>query len=348
MVCRSGGGVTGAGRGRAARAALVALTVGCGGAGEAEPKDSAPAGDGGGSADGGDGADSGWAAEGDPATVVLDGACPLDRRWGGFVVDVGPRYSAVTGAVADGVVPVTVLRPGPQEGDCQMLLRENPSCDPPCAPDQACDFDGTCLPYPRNQDLGEVRIRGLSGPVSMDPVPPGTTYFDSAVPHPAVEGDALVQLDTAGGAFPALRLHGVGPEPLVSDTLAWVVGEGDLPLRWAPPTGLGRSRVEARLMVDQHGLSPYTLVCSFEDDGEAAIPAGLIASLLGAGVSGFPSGTLRRRTDDQAELPGGGCADLTVSATQLATVEVDGHTPCDSPDDCPPGQICNIPLETCQ
>lgn len=344
MVCRNGGGVIGAARWRAA---LVALTVGCGGAGEAEPKDSAPAGDEGGVDGGGDGVDSGWSPTEDPATVALDGACPLAQRWGGFVVDLGPRYSAVTGALADGVVPITALRPGPASGDCALLLRENPRCEPACGADEVCDHDGSCLPYPRNQDLGRVTIRGLAAPVSMDPVPPGTTYFDSAVPHPAVAADALVQLEAPANPTGPLLLHGVGPEPLVSDTLAWTVGAGPLELRWAPPTGLARGRVEARLMIDQHGLSPYTLVCSFEDDGAGTIPEDLLTTLTSAGVSGFPSGTLRRLTADRAEV-GAGCADLVVSATQLATVEVDGHTPCDSPDDCPPGQICNLALETCQ
>jgi hypothetical protein len=65
-------------------------------------------------------------------------------------------------------------------------------------------------------------------------------------------------------------------------------------------------------------------------------------------VSGFPSGTLRRLTEDHRALHDGGCVDLTVSATQLATVEVEGHIPCDSLDDCPPGQLCNLALETCQ
>jgi hypothetical protein len=292
--------------------------------------------------------DTGWAAVGDPATVALGGACPLDQRWGGFGVDLGPRYSAVSGAVADGVVPITVLREGPREGDCVLLERENPRCDPPCGPSEACDFDGSCLPYPLNQDLGLVTLRGLAVPVRMAPTPPGTTYFDSAVPNPAVAPDALVQLEAPGGALGPLLLHGVGPEPLVSDTLAWVVGDGDLPLRWTAPVGLGRGQVEARLMIDQHGLSPYTLVCRFEDDGEAALPATLVRALTAAGVSGFPSGTLRRLTEDHRALHDGGCVDLTVSATQLATVEVEGHIPCDSLDDCPPGQLCNLALETCQ
>lgn len=285
---------------------------------------------------------------GDPATTPLRGACPAEQRRGGFQIDVGERYSAVSGNVADGVLPASVPTAAGAEGECRLEQRTNPFCDPPCAPDEACGRDGACQPYPLNVDLGLVRILGLNAAVELSPVPPGTTYFDTRTPHPVVEPDALVRLQTEGGALEPLELHGLGAEPLRAEPAVWRVGDGDLRLQWTPPQGLGRSLIEARLMIDQHGISPLTLVCELADDGEATLPDGLIQRMLGAGVSGFPNGTLRRRTADRVELNDGGCVDLVVSTSLVPEVEVADHTPCTEHADCPPGQLCNFALETCQ
>jgi hypothetical protein len=43
--------------------------------------------------------------------VDLAGECPLDRRLGGFSVDIFPKYSIVAGTIADAVNPITVLTP---------------------------------------------------------------------------------------------------------------------------------------------------------------------------------------------------------------------------------------------
>src|SRR5262245_19407818 len=87
----------------------------------------------------------------DLATVPLTGACSLADDYGGFVVSVGTDASNVDGRVADGVVPFTVLEELVREGDCAVLRRNNPYCDPGCDPGYTCDFDGTCVPYPVNQ-----------------------------------------------------------------------------------------------------------------------------------------------------------------------------------------------------
>ncbi|MDP2308790.1 MAG: hypothetical protein Q8P18_22405 [Pseudomonadota bacterium] len=288
--------------------------------------------------------------DGDPATITLAGACPLATRYGGFEIVVNDDYSTVSGAVADGVVPITVLVEAAREdaspGDsCVLLRRDNPYCEPTCDPGETCDFDGACLPYPANQDLGTIDVLGLREGVSMQPVVPGNTYFDTTLPHPVVDPDALVELRAAGA--PGFTLRGVGPEALVPSTLAWVIGGAPLALAWNAPTGLGRSTIELRLTVDQHGLTPLTLVCEFADDGTADIPPALVEELLVSGVSGYPNGRISRRTADKVAV-GAGCADLVVGYEVLPNVTVDGHTACDSHDDCPSGQHCNFPLETCE
>lgn len=284
---------------------------------------------------------------GDPATIALTGACPLAQRLGGFVVAVDPEYSIVDGAVLDGVVPVTVLTEVTRVDDCQLLRKENPFCNPACAQDETCDFDGSCLPYPTEQDLGTVSILGLSGKVEMTPLPPGARYFNTQLPHPAFEPGAFIEL-RAGGWAGDITLHGVGVTPIILGEATWSLRAGeDLPIHWDVPEGLVRSEVQLRLSIDQHGSSPMSLSCVFADDGVGLVPAVLIDGLLAAGISGFPSGVLSRQTADHADL-NTGCMDFVVATPRVPNVRVDGSTPCNAQDDCPEGQTCNLELEICE
>ena len=69
--------------------------------------------------------------------------------------------------------------------------------------------------------------------------------------------------------------------------------------------------------------------------------------LVDAGVTGFPSGSLERRTADRAEA-GAGCLDLAVSIPLDVPVDVVGYTPCVSDEDCPEGMECNEELQICE
>ncbi len=285
----------------------------------------------------------------DPATVALEGACSMATDYGGFVVDALEDYSTVSGSVSDGVVPMTVLEEVAVEGDCRALRRNNPFCDPPCESGQACDFDGECVPYPETQDLGTVTIAGLGDAVVMEPVSPGYTYFDTSVGHPAYQPDVLVELQTSAGPWGPLTLHGVGVEQLVPTQETWLVAEGeDLAITWEPPTGLARSHVLLRVTIDQHGTTPISLECTFDDDGEGIIPGAITELLVTAGVTGFPNGSLVRRTADRVELGEDACAEFVVSSTRSPDVRVDGYTPCNDDEDCPDGQECNEALEICE
>jgi hypothetical protein len=312
----------------------LALLAAC----EADPNDSAP----------GDPAPD-TAGELDPATVPLAGECSMAQDLGGFTVQAIETYSTVAGSVSDGVVPMTVLEEVASEGGCRALQRNNPFCDPPCGSDETCDFDGACLPYPETQDLGTVTISGLTEPVSMEPVPPGYTYFDTSVGHPAYEAGALVTLRSSGGRWDPITLHAVGLPQLVpvEDTLLLVEGE-DLLLHWDPPADPVRSELALRINIDQHGTSPISLYCSFEDDGEATVPASMVDLLVNAGVTGYPSGTMSRRTVDSVSLDDDGCMDFTLASSRTPDVRVDGFTPCHDDEDCPDGQECNEQLEICE
>jgi hypothetical protein len=285
----------------------------------------------------------------DPATVALGGACALDVDFGGFQVLSAESGSGVDGNVADGVVPQLVLEEIATGGDCRLLRRNNPFCDPTCAAGETCDFDGECLPYPSKQDLGTVTIAGLVQSVSMEAVFPGNTYYDSTVPTPPFEPGKLIAMDMPGGAYGPLTLYGVGVEPLVSIDAEWSVESGvDLVVYWEPPTGaVVRSEVGMSINVDQHGTSPGALYCTFADTGEGTVPFSVIDKLVSAGVTGFPSGSLERRTIDHGSA-GDDCMDFKVVAPLVVDVDVIGFTPCISDSDCPDDLDCNVELQVCQ
>jgi hypothetical protein len=285
----------------------------------------------------------------DPETVPLDGPCPLETRYGGFLVDASPDYTIVDGSIADGVVPVSVLEPIASEGGCQLLKRNNPFCDPTCQPEETCDFDGSCIPYPENQDLGTVTVDGLDKPVEMASNEPTYNYFDTSLPEGALPVGGLVTLQTEGGAFEPITLHGVGFELLTAPKTPWSINDGKpLTVLWDPPTAaVVRSEAYVKINIDQHGATPLTLYCSFADDGEGTVPAAMLDALIGAGVTGFPNGTITRRTVDSTAVAGG-CAELVVSSLIEPDVNVVGYTPCNNDAMCPEGQHCNEKLERCE
>lgn len=286
--------------------------------------------------------------DGDPATVPLLGYCPLETHWGRFVVEAYDAYSIVDGQAADGVVPATVLEAVASEGDCTLLKRNNPYCDPTCDPGFTCDFDGTCIAYPAAQDLGTVSISGLADDVVMEPNAPTYQYFDTNISFPGFEPGILIQLTTTGGAYLPVTLHAVGVDLLEPTSVNWQIAAAtDLAVAWDAPTGAVRSTVDLSLNIDQHGITPVTLQCSFADTGSAVVPASVLDALFAYGVSGYPSANIARRTVDSTLL-GAGCIDFALGHEVLVDVSVAGHTPCDSPDDCPDGQTCNFSIQTCE
>ncbi len=284
-----------------------------------------------------------------PATVPLSGECAMEDDYGGFVVEAYEDYSIISGTVADSVVPVTILEDIGAEGDCRMLRRNNPFCDPACAAGETCDFDGSCITYPANQDLGEVSVVGLGKSVVMEGVVPGYTYFNTSLPHPAFASGDLIELQMPSGTYGPVTLHGVGVDQLSVTAETWEVEESqDLAVEWAAPSGdVVRSEIILQINIDQHGTSPSTIYCTFEDDGQGTVPASLIDQLVNQGVSGFPNGSLTRRTADSTAI-GDGCMDFLISSPREVSVNVVGYTPCISDLDCPDGQTCNLDLQICQ
>ena len=280
--------------------------------------------------------------------VSLDGPCDLEVLAGRFRTERQELFPVVDGSLANGVVPVTILEELEQIGDCVLLRRNIPTCAPVCDPGFTCDFDGECIEFPTNQNVGTVTIRGLSGPVEMDPVEPGNHYFDTTVGDPLFEpGDAIL-LDAAGGDLQPFMLEGVGSEVLeLPEDLTLIVEEGEpISVEWPAPTVATEATIQLTLSIDQHGNSPVKVQCEWPDTGSAAVPADMTDALLNAGVSGYPNATLFRRTIDSAEV-GDLCVELRVGSPRQPDVRVAGHTPCDHDDDCPDGLTCDEAINTC-
>ncbi|HWB82086.1 MAG TPA: hypothetical protein VG755_44290 [Nannocystaceae bacterium] len=289
--------------------------------------------------------DTSSSSSGDTGEVVLHGACELADRVGGFVLLREESYSTFSGAVADGVVPVSVLENVGEEGDCRMLRRNNPFCDPACGPGETCDFDGTCLDYPRNHDVGMVDVTGLLDAVSVAPIEPTYDYFDTSLPHPAWDPLAPIELSAAGGDYEAFMLAGVGVSMIVPDPAPLVLDpDADLTVMWTPDEGPQQVRVE--LTIDLHGATPSKLVCVTADDGELTVDQTLVAQFVALGVTGFPTVTFHRETVDSIDITPG-CVELGVRSYAEGELSVVGHTPCTMDRDCPDPMICDMPNETC-
>lgn len=276
----------------------------------------------------------------DPEAGVSDGACTLEERVGGFIVDDQADFTVISGQVYDSVNPQGVLEVVVSEGDCALLGRPVHFCDPPCASGEVCNGD-TCVPYPSSIDLGTVVISGLDTCVEMEPVQPGNNYSFTNLGYPGMVPADPVRLDSAD-----LQLHAAGVEPIVFPDGDWVMAEGTpLPITWTAQT-VGDSRVAVSMSIDQHGATPLRLDCLFDDDGEGTVPASVIDQLIASGVTGFPSASIKRLVADSVTLDGG-CVDLVVSSSRPHGLDVDGFTPCSRPGECPEPQVCDLMNEIC-
>jgi hypothetical protein len=319
----------------------VAAACGDGGGGPRDEGDAGPGDDDG----GGVAQDAGGGEEG---PISLDGPCAMGTAFGTFLVEAQDEFSLVDGAVANGVVPVSVLAEVAREGDCVLWRRDNPFCDPPCLAGDTCDHDGQCIPFPANQDVGTVTVSGLAEPVEMTPLQPGNRYSFTDLPNPAFAPGAEIRLRSTGGAVGRLALDGRGFSPVVPEGDTWLLAAGQaLAVRWDAAGAAEGTRVGLRINVDQHGNTPVTLVCDAPDTGSAEIPRGLVDALLDAGISGYPNGRITRATTDRADVREG-CVELRVGSPRSMDVRVDGHVPCDNAGECPDGQTCDLAENTCR
>ena len=282
------------------------------------------------------------------------GACAHDTRVGGIKIDVRSDYPSISGAVADGVVPMHIWFEveGGEEGDCLLEQHIVPSCIETCGATETCDYDGTCIPYPKKHSVGAVTVAGLSQPVVMEPVGAvgSTMYSFIGLQYPFFEpGDEIVA-QAAGDEddFGGFTLHGRGVELIdLLNEEPVLMQDQDLEIDWTP--GQGDASITLKINIDQHGASPIRLSCETADTGSYTVPATLINMLMNAGVTGYPSLSMSRRTIERMELEDveGGCVEFEVSSFLTRTILVENHIPCQFDYECPEGMECDEATETC-
>ncbi len=284
----------------------------------------------------------------DDRPIELNGACAEDQRSGRFRLEVSGGTSAsssIHGEVTDKVNPARARVLVAEEGACRLEQRLNPLCDPGCSNDEVCTINNVCTTAARTLDLGPIRLGGLATNIEMKARSPGNNYFDTTIAHPAIMGGEELRLRTTTGD---LALDGLGSESLVISGGDWAITKGQpLIVSWEAPTvSAVKTQVGLTLSIDQHGTSPYLLICEFADTGSAEVATTLIDSLFDAGVSGFPNARLERRTSDSQTYKER-CVDFQVAHPRLHNASVTGHTPCNGPNDCPDGQTCDLGTNTC-
>jgi hypothetical protein len=272
--------------------------------------------------------------------------CPPGQKVGDFRIDLAASFTAVSGSVAAGVVPVDVPELVAESGGCQLLRRRRLVCATPCGAGLTCGEDGRCLPYPANLDAGTVRVGGLLRPVTMRPEPTTRRYFATGLPHPGFTPGADIHLAASGAQLPPFALAGWGvPALALVDGPLALAPDQPFVLAWQPGPP-GPARIELTLNIDQHALTPASLVCHGADSGRLEVPAALISQLLAAGASGYPQARLSRQSADAIALPPG-CVELLVDSGVSKAVSVAGHTPCHADGDCPAGR-CDTAAQTCR
>lgn len=284
-----------------------------------------------------------------PTTAAYGTPCEQNSRIGHFQVTHdetgGFAYSAVTGTVAEGVIPLTILQLVEEVGDCKLMQKVNPFCDPPCTAGQLCDHGGQCIPYPANVNVGDVTVTGLAeSPIIMEPNS-STYYTKVGLPFPVYEATDQVDLVAAGADASGFALRAWGVTSMALPAVVHEMFDGeDLKVDWVAEAGPWK--VVVSVNVDQHGNSPVTLVCETDDTGSYTIAGSLVTKLLDFGVSGFATLRFRRATVDSLTHTLG-CIQLSVESLILGKLQVAGHTPCKFDPDCPEGQVCETAIETC-
>ncbi len=274
----------------------------------------------------------------------LIGVCPTSHRVGGFELAHwdGPDegFATATGQINDAVIPATIRFESGTEGDCTLWQKIVPYCEDACEADQACSHEGECIPYPTPQDVGTVSVSGLAAPMELTADSFGN-YWDTTSSYPLWEPGSPVVL-SAGELF---SLRGFGVETLVVPDPVWELTPGqDMTVTWT--AGSHPAWVELTFNIDQHGLSPLTMICEVPDTGSATLPATLLEQLVNSGVSGYPSAWMRRRTADAVAIEQG-CVDLQVYSHVAVDMGVEGYTPCSRDEDCPEGQHCDMDMQIC-
>jgi hypothetical protein len=265
---------------------------------------------------------------------------------GGFRIQLAAAYTGVTGSVRNGAVPADVPEVVAEEGSCRVLEQRILFCDPACGAGETCGEDGTCIPYPTNQQVGVVAVTGLNGSLNMEPNPTGsyTNPAMPALPHPGFDEGAAIELTAEGGALEPFTLHGEGVAALsvAEEPLIAAMGQ-PLTLTWDAGAASDAVRLAVKIEFNRHGGTPSWIECDMDDTGSFEVPASIVDALLGLEISGWPTVTFTRRSVDSVNLSVG-CVELQVFSQVVRELEIEGVQSCDDDNPCPNDEVCPVNL----
>jgi hypothetical protein len=286
---------------------------------------------------------------------VLTGPCENGTKIGFIEVSHTSHDDAlVTAQVEDSVYPTSKLTLVEEKNGCKMMRKENPFCDPTCKSNFTCNLEGECVPYPVRIEVGTIEITGTVNTHTMEPQT--AYYWDGDAELPLFDVGATIKGTVEGSEkLAGFELHGFGvAQVALPDGMAWDMKP---PYTWTleedtafeftwVPSKEDEGDMYITLAIDEHGATPVTLYCEVEDTGSLTIPVSMVNQLVAAGVSGFPAAYVYRRSVDHIDTDLG-CVEMEVSVQHEPFLTVEGHTPCFSDKDCPKGQYCNLPTQTC-
>jgi hypothetical protein len=279
--------------------------------------------------------------------------CDPANHAGGFAVQLiaarpeddppTPASAVLTGKVLDRADPRELWRSLASEAGCRVAELPPLICNPSCPATQICETENRCTPEPARQEVGEVTLTGLPGPVK-----PILKSYHASFPagiYPPYAADAEVRLMVLGGPYGPFSLAGRGIPPLsfMARDLRLVTDQ-PLALSWDAPAPEGSARIEIALDIAHHGNIGARIDCDVADSGSHAVPGALITRLIALGTAGFPTVTLTRRTVDSTSIAPG-CVQLAIASSVEQPLEVDGVISCNEDRPCPGGRPCGRDLK---
>ncbi len=300
-----------------------------------------------GGGDGGEGGGAGLAAGGTGGTTsgaLAYRPCAGAQRIGQFSIELAGEVTSVQGNIQDGVVPATVREVQAESGSCKLLRARNLNCDPACGSGFTCGSGGSCVAYPVSKNVGTVTVAGLSAAVSMTPSSNNYYFNKTELPAPAFAVGTAITLTAPGAELPGFSLRGEGIAALATPTTPVTVERGkDLALSWTAGAA-GPARLRFLVEVARHGGSGVSIECDgIADSGGFSIPSALVTPLLDAGIEGFPTVTMARRTASSASLAAG-CVELQVLSQAVREIAIPGVVSCNEDSECTAPATCGKDL----
>jgi hypothetical protein len=255
-----------------------------------------------------------------------------------------PAYTKVEARISDGPQLIELEHKwnvDMQEGDCRLLARNHPFCDPTCTGLAECVDDGVCAEAPAKLDAGRVRVSGLGPEYDLKFIngnynqPPAVKL---AYP-PCAEGDT-VHLEIDGGGSGGFDLDAACVEPIEFPGPVAMERGQPLHLSWTAPGMLDLARIEAEIDISSHGGANGLIRCDAPDTGSLDIAAPLIDGLLDLGVAGYPSIVVKRIVQTVGPTEHSKKVELTLYSSHEIPVTVPGVTSCGSTAECPMGETC--------